>query len=89
MVTNEEEVIRALPQPAKIAYWGDVPSKDVTKDFRRNADGYVQQRVSSAFEVGDVSGALLDLLFQRQYGIDVDFWTHAGRANVCQVREMR
>ena len=42
VVTNEEEVVRTLPQPVKIFPSGDVPAKDVPEDFGRDVGGYVQ-----------------------------------------------
>ena len=42
MVTNEEEIVRALLQPAKVSCWGHVPTKDIPKYLGRHAGGYVQ-----------------------------------------------
>ena len=41
--------------------------------------------VSSTFGLHNVSGALLNLLLQHSYGIDVDFGAHAGVQPVSDV----
>ena len=33
MVANEEEVVRSLIQPIKVALEGDIPMKNIAKDF--------------------------------------------------------
>ena len=55
----------------------DALNKDVSKNFRRDAGGYVQQRVPGAFELDCVSLALRNLLLQGSYRVDVDLMAHS------------
>jgi len=70
MVTNEEEVVRALCCLGKVGVTDprDAETKDVTKDFWRYACD-VQQRVSGPFELDN-------LRIQGQDGVVVDLVAH-------------
>jgi len=61
VATNEEGIGRTLPQPAKVVFWGDIPTEDGPKYLGRYTGGYARQRVSSAFETHDVPHAFLYL----------------------------
>jgi hypothetical protein len=63
MVTDEEEVVGSILYPSKIANGDDIPTKDITQDLGRHSR-YVQQRISGAFELNDVSCAFFDLFLQ-------------------------
>ena len=72
-MVNEEEVTQALQQPTKVSGRNDVPTEDVS--------GYlgwedVQQRVPTAFELGDRPLVVMNLLLQRPDGIEVDLPVH-------------
>ena len=54
----------------------EAPSEYVSQYFGGYALGYVQQRVSGAFELDDVPLALFDLLLQSLYRADVGLATH-------------
>jgi len=79
VVANEEEIVRALLQPfeGRMRLPNEVLGEYVSKGFGWNARGYVQQRVSVAFEFDDVPIALFDLLVQGSYQVDVGFTVHA------------
>ena len=54
----------------------EIPAEYVSENLGRYARGYVQQRISGAFEFDYVPIALFDLLLQGSYGVDVDLATH-------------
>ena len=83
MMANEEEVVRTLGKPIEMqlgvriwAWPNEDPGKDISKDFWRDT-GDVQQRVSSAFELDDVSVAVLYLPLQDSYRLCIDLQAHA------------
>jgi len=84
VVTNEEEIIRALLKPfgeptIHMAHLPDKPiSEYVPQYFGRYAGGDVQQRVSGAFELDYVPFALFNLFLQDSYRVDVGLATHTG-----------
>jgi hypothetical protein len=71
-MTDEQEVVRSLPQSAKKSLEGDVPAENVPEDLRREP-GYVQQRIPNALQSYDGHLVLLYLLLHTPYGSDVDF----------------
>ena len=75
MVADEEEVVRALGQPAEVSIGDDVPMEDVPKYLGREGR-HVQQRVPGALEFDDRPLVFLDLLIQHSYGIEVDLPAH-------------
>ena len=80
MVTDEPEVVRALRQSTSVGtvfIRNDSPIKDTSKDFGRDARGYVEQRVASSFERNRVFRGSFDFLVQIAYLGFVDFSTHA------------
>ena len=82
MVTNEKEVVRTLSQSGKVgilvALWKNPPVKDGPKEFRGHARGYVQQRVTSPFELDYIPRAFPDPLLQFVYVVLVGLTAHAG-----------
>jgi len=79
VVANEEEVIRALRQPAEVSTRNGVPTENASQYLGWEESRHVQQRVPGAFELDYdplVSLVFFDLLFQREYGIEVDLPIH-------------
>jgi len=77
VVTNEEEVVRALlqlldvPRARRMASPNEAPNEYTPEDFGGYVCGYVQQRIPGAFELDYVSSALFDLSLQGAYRVDV------------------
>ena len=76
VVADEEEIVRALHQPAEVSVRDGVPSKNVAEYLGREESRHVQQGVPSALESDYCPLVFFDLLFQRSYGIDADFPDH-------------
>ena len=55
VVADEEEVVRSRLRLVGESFRGDVPTEDFPKQFWWDACVYVQQRVSSALELDDIS----------------------------------
>jgi len=75
VVANEEEVVRALQQPAKVSIRNDVLMENVSKYLGWEESLHVQQRVSDAFKLDYGPLVFLDLLVQFPDGIE-DFPVH-------------
>ena len=75
MVADEEEVVRALGQPAEVSIGDDVPMEDVPKYLGRESR-HVQQGVPGALEFDYYPLVLFDLHIQHPYGIEVDLLAH-------------
>jgi len=100
-MTNEEEVVTSLVEPVEVSrvQWKVLrvqrmarvprksPNKYLSEDFWRYACGYVQQRISGAFELDDVPFALFNLLLQGHYRVNIGLVTHASSARVASVSE--
>ena len=74
VMKNEQEVVRSRLQPAEITFEDDVPTENISKYFGGKLEN-VQQRVPSAFELGQVPFLLSDPLVQSPGGIDVNLAT--------------
>jgi len=56
----------------------EAPNEYTPEDFGGYVCGYVQQRISGAFELDYVPSALFDLSFQGAYRVDVVLAAHTG-----------
>ena len=74
MMTDEEEVIGSLLDPAEDSLGGDDPAENLPEYFGWKC-GYVQQRVPGALELDYGPLVLFDLPLQSPYGFDVDLVT--------------
>ena len=72
VMAHKQEVVRFVFQPAKICVEGDVPTENIPEDFRWKF-GYIQKRVTSAFELDDCRLVLSNLLLQSPYRFYIGF----------------
>lgn len=77
MVADEEEVVTPFSQASKLAIRDNIEKEDMSQDLGRYDRRYVQQRISSTFELNGVFCARLDSPLQVEYGAEVNFCTHA------------